>query len=122
VGDGRCDSTPPGRPSWIPGPKPGGLAAGNSGGRHNSPPVPSPPRCGTVPPTPPPVRADGDDGDHSARAAAHGNTGDGNPLGNNNAAATAIAGKADNTGQENDDHGGDDGDDDKNDDKWGRGA
>jgi hypothetical protein len=57
--------------------------------------------------------------DHSARAAARGNAGDGDPLGKNDA---AVAGKADDGGQENDDRGGDDGDDDENGDKWGRGA
>ncbi len=53
---------------------------------------------------------------------AHGNAGDGNPLGNEDAATAAIAGEADDAGQENNDRGGDDGDDDKNDDKWGRGT
>jgi hypothetical protein len=84
--------------------------------------VPSPPRCSAVPPAPPPGRAVGDNGDHGARAAACGNAGDGNPLGNNNAATAAVTGKADDAGQENDNRGGDNGDDDENDDKWGRSA
>jgi hypothetical protein len=96
--------------------------AGGSGGGCNGPPVPSPPRCGAVPPAPPPGRADGDNGDHGARAAACGNAGNGDLLRNNDAATAAVAGKADNAGQENDDHGDDDGDNDKNDDKWGRGV
>ncbi len=92
------------------------------GGGRNGPLVPSPPRCGTVPPAPPPGRAVGDNGDHGARAEACGNAGDGDPLKNNDAAAAPVAGEADDAGQENDDHGGDDGDDDEDDDKWGRGA
>jgi hypothetical protein len=84
--------------------------------------VPSPPRCGAVPPAPLPGRADGDDGDHGARAAARGNAGNGNPLGNNNAAAAAITGKVDDAGQENNNRGGYDGDNNENNDKWGRGA
>jgi hypothetical protein len=81
-----------------------------------------PPRCGAVPPALPPGWAKGDNGDHDARAAARGNAGSGNPLGNNDAATAAIAGEADNAGQENHDRGGDNGDDNKNDNKWGRGA
>ncbi len=96
--------------------------AGGGGGGRNGPPVPSPPRCGAIPPAPPPRCANGDDGDCGARAAACGNAGDGNPLRNDNAAATAVTGKADDAGQENDDCSGDNGDDDKNNDKWGRGA
>jgi hypothetical protein len=96
--------------------------AGGSGNGRNGPPVPLPPRCGAVPPAPPPGWADGDNGDHGTHAAARSNASDGNPLGNDDAATAAVIGKADNAGQENDDHGGDDGDDDKNDDKWGRGA
>ena len=84
--------------------------------------MPLPPRCSTAPPAPPPGWADGDDGDHSTCAAARGDAGDGDPLGNENAAAAAVAGEADDTGQENDDRGGEDGDDDENDNKWGRGA
>ncbi len=86
--------------------------------------VPLPPRCGAVPPAPPPGRADGDDGDHSARVAARSDTGDGDPLRKDDAAAAtaAVAGKEDNVGEENDDRGGDDGDNDMNDDKWGRGT
>ncbi len=80
------------------------------------------PSCCTVPPTPPPGRADGEDGDQGTCAAACGNTGDGNPLGNNDSSAAAIAGKADDVGQENNDRCGDNGDDNKNDNKWGRGA
>jgi hypothetical protein len=122
VGGGHRDGKPPGWPSRIPGPEPGGQADGSGGGERNGSPVLLPPRCGAVPPAPPPGWADGDDGDYSARAAARGNAGDGDPLGNDNAAATAVAGKADDAGQEKDDHGCDNGDDDKNDDKWGRGA
>jgi hypothetical protein len=96
--------------------------AGGSGGGRNCPPMPLPPRCGAVPPAPPPGRADGDKGDHGARAAARSNAGNGNPLGNDNPTTAAIAGEADNAGQENNDCGGDDGDNDKNDNKWGRGA
>jgi hypothetical protein len=96
--------------------------AGGSGGGHNSPPVPAPPRCGAVPPALPPGRADGDNGDHGACAAARSNAGDGDHLGNDDTATTAVAGKADNAGQENDNRGSDDGDDDKNNDKCGRGA
>jgi hypothetical protein len=110
-----------GRPGF-PGLSQGGRAAGGSGGRRNCSPVPSPLRCSAVPPALPPGRADGDDGDHGACAAARGNAGDGDPLGNDNAAAAAIASEADNAGQENNDCGGDDGDNDENNDKWGRGA
>jgi hypothetical protein len=81
-----------------------------------------PPRCGAVPPAPLTGWADGDNGDDSARAAAHSNVGNGNPLGNNDAAAAAVAGEADDTGQENNIRGGDNGDDDEDDDKWGRGT
>jgi hypothetical protein len=77
-------------------------------------------RC--CPPRPAPGRTDGDDGDRGARAANCGNAGDGDPLRNDNAAAAAVAGEADDAGQENDDRGSDDGDDDEDDDKWGRGA
>jgi hypothetical protein len=85
------------------------------------------PRCclppGAAPsPPPPPGRANGDNGDHGARAAARGNAGNGNPLRNDNAVAAAITGKADDAGQENNDCSSDDRDNDKNDDKWGRGA
>jgi hypothetical protein len=93
AGDGRCAGVPPGRPSCIPGPKRRGRVAGGSGGGRNSPPVPSPPRCGAVPPALPPGWADGDNGDHGTRAVARGNAGNGNPLGNNDAATAAIAGK-----------------------------
>ncbi len=48
------------------------------GGGRNGPPVPSPPRCGAVPPAPPPGWADGDNGDRGARAEARGNAGNGN--------------------------------------------
>ncbi len=65
---------------------------------------------------------DGDNGDHGACAAARGNASDGDPLGNDDATTAAIAGEADDAGQENGDRGGDDGDDDEKDDKWGRGA
>ena len=92
------------------------------GGGRNSPPVPSPPRCGIVPPAPPPGWADGDNGDRGARAAARGYAGNGDPLKNDDAAAAAVIGKANDAGQENNDHGGNDGDDNKDDDKWGRGA
>ncbi len=85
-------------------------------------PGPSTPRCGAVPPTLPPGWADGDDGDRGARAAAHGNAGNGNPLRNNDTANAAAAGKVDDAGQENNDRGGDDGDDDEDNDKWGTGA
>jgi hypothetical protein len=122
VGDGHHDGMSPGRPSRIPGPKPGGMAADSGGGRRNSPPVLLPPRCGAVPPALPPGQADSDNGDHSARAAARGDAGDGDPLGNDDTTPATIAGKADNAGKENDNRGSDDGDDDKNDDKWGRGA
>jgi hypothetical protein len=121
VGDGCRNGALPGRPSRIPGPEPGGRAAGGGGGKCNGPSVPSPPRCCTAPPAPPPGWADSDDGDDGTRAEAQGNAGNGNPLGINNAAAATIAGKADNVGQENNDHGGDDGDNDEDDDKWGRG-
>ena len=94
---------------------------GSSSGR-NGPPLPLPPRCGAVPPAPPPGQANGDNGDHGTCGAACGNAGNGDPLGNNNAATTAVAGEADNSGQENNDCGGDDGDDNENNDKWGRGA
>jgi hypothetical protein len=53
---------------------------------------------------------------------ARGNAGDGDPLGNDNATTAAVAGKADDAGQENNVHGSDNGDDDKDDDKWGRGV
>jgi hypothetical protein len=96
--------------------------ASGSGGGRNGPPVPSPRRCGIVPPAPLPGRADGDNGDHGARAAARGNAGNGNPLGNDDAATVAVAGKTENVGQENDDRGSDDGDNDENNDKWGRGT
>ncbi len=122
AGGGCHDGKPPGWPSQIPRPEPGGQAAGGGGGKRNGSPVPSPPRCVAVPPALLPGRAEGDDGDHGARAVACGNAGNGNPLGNDDAATAAIAGKADNVGQENNDHGGDDGDDDKNNDKWRRGA
>jgi hypothetical protein len=122
VGDGRCNGMLPGQPSQIPGPVPGGQVAGGSGNGCNGPPVPLPPRCSAAPPALPPRRADSDDGDCGARAVAHGNAGNGDPLRNDDAAAAAIAGKADDVGQENHDQGGDDGDDDKDDDKWGRGA
>jgi hypothetical protein len=92
------------------------------GGGCNGPPVPLPPRCGAVPPASPPGWADGDHGDRGTCAAARGNAGNGNPLRNNDAAASAVAGKADNVGQENDDRGGDNGDNNRDDDKWGRGA
>ncbi len=81
-----------------------------------------PPRCGTVPPAPPPGQANGDNGDHGAHAAARGNAGNGDPLRNNDAVTAAIASKADNAGQENNDRGNDNGDNYKNDNKWGRGA
>jgi hypothetical protein len=122
VGDGCCNGVPPGQPSWIPGPKQGERAAGSSGSGRNGPPVPSPPRCGAVSPAPPPGPADGDDSDCHARAAARGDASNGDPLGNNDAATATVAGKADNAGQENNDHSSDDGDDNKNNDKWGRGA
>ncbi len=96
--------------------------AGGGGGERNGSPVPLLPRCGAIPPAPPPGWADGDNGDHGARAAPRGDVGNGNPLGNDNAAAAAVASKADNTGQENDDRSGDDGEDDENNNKWGRGA
>jgi hypothetical protein len=89
---------------------------------RNGPPVSLPPRCGAVPPAPPPGWADSDGGDRGACAAACGNAGNGNPLRNDDAAATAVAGKADNLGQENNDRGGNNRDDDKDDDKWGRGT
>jgi hypothetical protein len=91
------------------------------GGGCNGPPVPSPPRCDAVPPALLPGRADGDDGDHGARAVACGNAGNGDPL-RNNAAATAVASEPDDAGQEINDCGGNNGDDDEEDDKWGRGA
>ena len=81
------------------------------GGGRNGPLVPSPPRCGTVPPALLPGRADGEDGDDGTRAAACGNAGDGDPLGKDNAAAAVVAGKADDAGQENDNRGGDNRDD-----------
>jgi hypothetical protein len=117
AGDGRHNGTPLGQPPWIPGPEPGGQAAGGGGGGRNGPPVPLPHRCGAVRPAPPLRQADGDNGDHGARAAAHGDAGNGNPLRNNTAAATAVAGKVDNAGQETDNCGGDNGDDDENNDK-----
>jgi hypothetical protein len=120
--NGRCNGAPPGWLSRIPRPKPGVWAAGGGSGGHDGPPVPSLPRCGAVPPAPPPGRADGDDGDHGARAAARSNAGNGNPLRNNDPATAAIAGEAEDMGQENDNCGGDDGDDDKNNDKWRRGV
>jgi hypothetical protein len=92
---------------------------GSSG--RNGPPVPSPPRCGAVPPALLPERADGDNGDCGAHAAARGNAGNGNPLKNDDAAAAAIAGKADDVGKENDNRS-DDGDDNEDNDKWERGA
>jgi hypothetical protein len=88
--------------------------AGSSGCGCNGPPVPSPPRCDAIPPAPPPGRADGNNSDHSARAVARSNAGDGDPLGNT--ATAAISGKVDNAGQENNDCSGDDGNDNKNDD------
>jgi hypothetical protein len=69
-----------------------------------------------------PGRVNGDDGDDGARAAARGDAGYGDPLGNNAAAATAVACKADDVGQENDDRGGNNGDGDEDNDKWGRGT
>ncbi len=122
AGVGRRDGVLLGRPSQIPGPRPGGRAAGGGSGKCNGPPVPSPPRCGAIPPAPPPGWADGDDGDDGACAAAHGNAGNGNPLGNDDAAAVAVACEADNAGQEKDDHGGNNGDDNEDNDKWGRRA
>jgi hypothetical protein len=123
AGDGHRDGMPPGWPSRILRPKPGGRVAGGGGGKRNGPPVPSPPRCGAIPPALPPGRADGDDGDDGARAVACGNAGDSGPLGNNNAATAAtVAGKADDARQENDNHGGNNGDNNKDNDKWGRGA
>jgi hypothetical protein len=92
------------------------------GGGRNGPPVPLLPRCSAVPPAPPPGWADGDGGDRGTHAAARGNAGDGEPLRNDDATVTAVAGKADDAGQENDDRGGNNGDDDEDDDKWGRGA
>jgi hypothetical protein len=81
------------------------------------------PQCRRPPgaaPSPPPRHPDRPtDG---ARAAARGDAGNGDPLRNDTAAVVALAGKADNVGQENDDCGGDNRDDDKNNDKWGRGA
>ncbi len=63
------------------------------------------------------------DGNNGAHTAAYGNTRNGNPIRNDDAAAaTAIARKVDDVGQENDDCGGDDGDNNKDDNKWGRGA
>jgi hypothetical protein len=122
VGDGRCDGAPPGQPSRIPGSKPGGRPAGSGGSRRNGPLVPSLPRCGTIPPTLPPGRADGDDGDDGARTAARGDAGNCDPLGKDNAAAAAASGEADDMGQENNDRGSEGGDDYKDNDKWGRGA
>jgi hypothetical protein len=122
AGDGCCASMPPGRPSRISGPKPMGKAAGGSGGGRNGPPVPLPRRCGFSPPAPLPGRANGDNGDHGACAAARGNAGDGDPLGNNNAATAAVAGEAEDTGQKKDNRGSDNGDNDKNNNKWGRSA
>ncbi len=78
-----------------------------------------PPRCSAVPPAPPPGRANSN---HSAPAASRGDAGDCNPLGNNDTAAAAVAGKVDNTGQENNDHSGNNGDDNKDNEKWGRGT
>jgi hypothetical protein len=118
VRDGHRNGVPPGRLSWIPGPKPGGRAASGGGGGRNGPTVPSPPRCGAVPLAPPPRRADGDDSDRSASAAARGNAVDGNPLRNKDATTAAM----NDAGQENDVRGGGDGDNNKDDDKWGRGA
>jgi hypothetical protein len=92
------------------------------GGGRNGPPVPSPPRCGAVPPATLPGRSEGDDGDCGACAAAHGNAGNGNPLRNDNAATAAITSKADDVGQENNDCSGNNGDDDEDNDKWGRGT
>ncbi len=122
VGGGRRNMEPPGWPSWTPGPEPGGQAARGSGGGRNGSPVMLPPRCGAIPLAPPPGWADGDDGDHGTRAVARSNAGDGDPLRNNNATASANAGEADDAGMENNDHGSDNGDNDKNNDKWGRGA
>jgi hypothetical protein len=96
AGGGHRNGEPPGRLSQIPWPEP--------------------------PPPPPPGRADGDNGVHGTHAAARGNAGNGDPLGNDAAAAATVAGKVDNAGQENNDRGGDDGGDNKNDNKWGRGA
>jgi hypothetical protein len=79
-------------------------------------------KCSAVLTSPPPGRADSDDGDHGTHAAACGDAGNGDPLKNNNAAAATVAGKADNVGQENNDRGGDNRNNDENDDKWGRGA
>ncbi len=73
-----------------------------------------PPRCGAVPPALLPGRADGDNG---TWAAACGDTRNGDPLGNNDATATAIAGKVNNMGQENDDPGGNNRDKDKDNNK-----
>ncbi len=84
--------------------------------------MPSPPRCGGNPPAPLPGRADSDNGNEGARTAARSNAGDGDPLRNDNAATAAIAGEADNAGQENNDRSGDNEDDNKDNDKWGRGA
>jgi hypothetical protein len=63
----------------VSGPKLGGWGVGGDGGGRDGPPVPSPPRCGTIPPAPPPGRADGDNSDLGAHAAAHGNASNGNP-------------------------------------------
>ncbi len=99
-----------------------GLAASGSGGGRNGLLMPLPPRCGVVLPAPLPGRADGDDGDHGARAAARSDAGNHGPLRNNDAAPATVAGEADDAEQENNDCGSDDGDDDEDNNMWGMGT
>jgi hypothetical protein len=78
-----------------------------------------PPGAVLSPHAPLPGWASGNDG---TRAVAHGNAGNGDPLGNNSAAAAAIYGKVDNVGWENDNCGSNNKDNNKDIDKWGRRA
>ncbi len=78
LGDGHHNGAPPGQPSLIPRPKPGGQAAGSTSSKCNGSLTLSPPRCGAVPPAPPPKRADGNNGAHAAACCDASN---GNPSG-----------------------------------------
>ncbi len=123
AGDGRHDGMPPGGHPIFPGLSwvGGSLAAAGAGAT-----VPRCRRPSGAAPSPPPLRLEGPTltAVIGPRAAACGDAGYGNPLGNVNAAAAApaVAGKVDNVGQENNDCSGNDGDVDKDNNKWGRGA
>ncbi len=119
AGDCHHNGTLPGRLSQITGPEPGGQAASGSGSGLYGPPMPSPPRCSTVPTAPPPGQANGDDG---TNVAACRNADNGDPLGNKDATAATVFGKAGDAGQVNNNHSSNNGDDNEDNNKWGRGA